>query len=89
VPNTHPRYPEVVQTVKQIIEAYAKDGKKYERIGDWAERIGWERFFDKCGIPFTEHLIDDYRLAYDTFRTSTQFKFTAASQAVIDAVAGE
>jgi sulfite reductase beta subunit len=88
VPNTHPRYPEVVQTVKQIIEAYAKDGKKYERIGDWAERIGWEKFFDKCGIPFTEHLIDDYRLAYDTFRTSTQFKFTDASQAVIDAVKG-
>jgi sulfite reductase beta subunit len=88
VANTHPRYPEVVKVVKQIIEAYAKDAKKYERVGDWAERIGWERFFDKCGIPFTEHLIDDYRLAYDTFRTSTQFKFTNASQAVIDAVKG-
>jgi sulfite reductase beta subunit len=88
VPNTHPRYPEVVQTVKQIIEAYAKDAKKYERIGDWAGRIGWERFFDKCGIPFTEHLIDDYRLAYDTFRTSTQFKFTDASWAVSEAVKG-
>lgn len=88
VPNTHPRYPEVVHVVKQIIEAYAKDAKKYERIGDWAERIGWERFFDKCGIPFTQHLIDDYRLAYDTFRTSTQFKFTDASWAVSKAVEG-
>jgi sulfite reductase beta subunit len=88
VPNTHPRYPEVVQSVKQIIEAYAKDAKKYERIGDWAERVGWERFFDKCGIPFTQHLIDDYRLAYDTFRTSTQFKFTDASWAVSKAVEG-
>jgi len=88
VPNTHPRYPEVVQVVKQIIEAYAKDAKKYERVGDWAERIGWEKFFDKCGIPFTEHLIDDYRLAYDTFRTSTQFKFTDASWAVSKAVEG-
>jgi len=88
VPNTHARYPEVVQSVKQIIEAYAKDAKKYERIGDWAERIGWERFFEKCGLPFTEHLIDDYRLAYDTFRTSTQFKFTDASWAVTEAVEG-
>jgi sulfite reductase beta subunit len=88
VPNTHPRYPEVVQSVKQIIEAYAKDAKKYERVGDWAERIGWEKFFEKCGIPFTEHLIDDYRLAYDTFRTSTQFKFTDASWAVSEAVEG-
>ncbi len=88
VPNTHPRYPEAVSVVKQIIEAYAKDAKKYERIGDWAERIGWERFFDKCGIPFTQHLIDDYRLAYDTYRTSTQFKFTDASWAVTDALEG-
>jgi sulfite reductase beta subunit len=88
VPNTHPRYPEAVTVVKQIIEAYAKDAKKYERIGDWAERVGWERFFDKCGIPFTQHLIDDYRLAYDTYRTSTQFKFTDASWAVTDALEG-
>ena len=88
VPNTHPRYPEAVKVVKQIIEAYAKDAKKYERIGDWAERIGWEKFFDKCGIPFTQHLIDDYRLAYDTYRTSTQFKFTDASWAVTDALGG-
>jgi sulfite reductase beta subunit len=88
VPNTHPRYPEAVSVVKQIIEAYAKDAKKYERIGDWAERIGWEKFFDKCGIPFTQHLIDDYRLAYDTYRTSTQFKFTDASWAVTEALGG-
>jgi sulfite reductase beta subunit len=88
VPNTHPRYPEAVGVVKQIVEAYAKDAKKYERIGDWAERIGWEKFFDKCGIPFTQHLIDDYRLAYDTYRTSTQFKFTDASWAVTDALGG-
>jgi len=88
VPNTHPRYPEAVNGVKQIIEAYAKDAKKYERIGDWAERIGWEKFFDKCGIPFTQHLIDDYRLAYDTYRTSTQFKFTDASWAVSEALGG-
>jgi sulfite reductase beta subunit len=88
VPNTHPRYPEAVKVVKQIVEAYAKDAKKYERIGDWAERIGWERFFDKCEIPFTQHLIDDYRLAYDTYRTSTLFKFTDASWAVTDALEG-
>lgn len=88
VPNTHPRYPEAVKVVRQIVDAYAKDAKKYERIGDWAERIGWERFFDKCGIPFTQHLIDDYRLAYDTYRTSTQFKYTDASWAVTDALEG-
>ena len=35
-----------------------------------------------------EHLIDDYRLAYDTYRTSTQFKFTDASWAVSKAAGG-
>jgi dissimilatory sulfite reductase beta subunit len=77
LPNTTPRWPETVQAVKKILEAYAKDAKKYERIGEWAERIGWEKFFEKCDIPFTEKSIDDYRLAYDTWRTTTQFKYTS------------
>ncbi|MEW6290560.1 MAG: dissimilatory-type sulfite reductase subunit beta [Thermodesulfobacteriota bacterium] len=77
LPNTPPRWPETVAAVKHILEAYAKDARKYERVGEWAERIGWERFFEKTGIPFTIKSIDDYRLAYDTWRTSTQFKFTS------------
>lgn len=77
LPNTTPRWPEVVAAVKKILLAYADDAKKYERIGEWAERIGWEKFFEKCDIPFTEKSIDDYRLAYDTWRTTTQFKFTS------------
>ncbi|MDQ7790456.1 MAG: dissimilatory-type sulfite reductase subunit beta [Clostridia bacterium] len=87
-PNNFPRFPEVCKNVKQIIEAYAKDAMKYERLGDWAERIGWERFFEKTGLPFTEHLIDDYRLAYDTYRTSTQFKFTDSAWKVSKAAGG-
>ncbi|MDK9705842.1 MAG: dissimilatory-type sulfite reductase subunit beta [Desulforhopalus sp.] len=77
LPNTTPRWPETVAAVKKILVAYAADAKKYERIGEWAERIGWEKFFEKCDIPFTIKSIDDYRLAYDTWRTTTQFKFTS------------
>jgi len=77
LPNTTPRWPETVAAVKKILVAYAADAKKYERIGEWAERIGWEKFFEKCDIPFTEKSIDDYRLAYDTWRTTVQFKFTS------------
>jgi sulfite reductase beta subunit len=77
LPNNPPRWPEVVQAVKGILEAWAKDARKYERIGEWAERIGWEKFFEKCDIPFTIKSVDDYRLAYDTWRTTTQFKFTS------------
>jgi len=88
LPNNFPRYPEVCESVKKIIEAYAADANKYERIGDWAERIGWERFFEKCDLPFTEHLIDDYRLQYDTYRTTSLFKFTDAAWEVSKAVGG-
>ncbi|MHB8810570.1 MAG: dissimilatory-type sulfite reductase subunit beta [Desulfobulbaceae bacterium] len=79
LPNNTPRFPEVVDAVKNILEVYAKDAKKYERLGEWAERIGWEKFFEKCNIPFTDKSIDDYRLAYTTWRTTTQFKYTNAT----------
>ena len=48
---------------------------KYERMGEWIERIGWERFFTLTGIPFTEQHIDDFTFARETWRTTTQFKW--------------
>lgn len=81
LPNNTPRWPEVVSTIRKIVEAYAKDAHKYERLGEWAERIGWEKFFEKTGLPFTEKSIDDYRLAYNTWRTSTLFKYTTHTEA--------
>jgi sulfite reductase beta subunit len=88
LPNNTPRWPEVTDVVKKMVEIWAKDANKYERLGDWAERIGWEKFFEKMGLPFTHHLVDDYRLAVDTFRTSTQFKYTEHAWAVSKAVGG-
>jgi sulfite reductase beta subunit len=77
LPNNPPRWPETTDTIKKIVEVYAAEANKYERIGEWAERIGWEKFFEKCGLEFTHHLIDDFRdPAYFTWRQSTQFKFT-------------
>jgi sulfite reductase beta subunit len=76
IPNEPPRWPTMTKIIKQILDAYADDAIKYERLGDWATRIGWERFFEKCGLEFTEHLIDDFRdPAYYTWRQTTQFKF--------------
>ena len=77
LPNTTPRWPETVDCIRNLVEVYAKDARKYERVGDWAERIGWERFFEKTGLPFTHHLIDDFRdPAYYTWRQTTQYRFT-------------
>jgi sulfite reductase beta subunit len=76
LPNETPRWPSTVKAIRQMVEAYAADANKYERLGEWAERIGWERFFEKCELEFTHHLIDDFRdPAYYTWRQSTNFKF--------------
>jgi dissimilatory sulfite reductase beta subunit len=76
LPNEAPRWPSTVQTIRKIVEVYAANANKYERLGEWAERIGWERFFEKTELPFTHHLIDDFRdPAYYTWRQTTQFKF--------------
>jgi sulfite reductase beta subunit len=74
LPNNPPRWPEVVAAVKNIVEVWAADARKYERIGEWIERIGWPRFFQKTGIPFTKQHIDDYRHADLTWKRSLHFK---------------
>jgi sulfite reductase beta subunit len=76
IPNEPPRWPTTTSMIKKIVDVYAADAKKYERVGEWAQRIGWERFFEKCELEFTHHLIDDFRdPAYYTWRHTTQFKF--------------
>ena len=76
IPNEPPRWPTLAKVVRKIVDVYSAEAHKYERLGEWAERIGWERFFEKCEIEFTHHLIDDFRdPAYFTWRQSTNFKF--------------
>ena len=75
IPNEPPRWPTTVDTIKKIIEVYEGSAMKYERLGEWAQRIGWEKFFEKTGLEFSHHHIDDYRFAATTWRTSTQFKW--------------
>jgi sulfite reductase beta subunit len=77
IPNEQPRWPTMTSTIRRIVDAYSADANKYERLGQWAERIGWEKFFEKCELEFTHHLIDDFRdPAYYTWRQTTNFKFT-------------
>jgi dissimilatory sulfite reductase beta subunit len=75
LPNNPPRWPEVVAAVRKILIKYAEGANKFERVGEWVTRIGWEKFFEVCEIPFTFQHIDEYRWAYDTYRTSMHFKF--------------
>jgi sulfite reductase beta subunit len=75
LPNTPPRWPETTAAVRNIIETWAKHGRKHERMGEWIDRIGWERFFDLTGIEFAEQVIDDFTLAPETYRSTPTFKW--------------
>jgi len=73
--NEPPRWPKAVAAVKNILETYAKHARKHERVGEWIERIGWERFFKLANIPFTYQHIDDFTFMRETMRTSAAFKW--------------
>ena len=75
LPNNPPRWPEVVDVLKRIVDVYASSARPTERLGEWIERIGWEAFFKRTEIPFTEQHIDDFTHAVETYRTTTQFKW--------------
>jgi sulfite reductase beta subunit len=75
IPNNPPRWPEVVNAVVNIVNVYAAHARKYERMGEWIERIGWPRFFELTGIPFTRYHLDDFKHAGTTYARSTHIRF--------------
>jgi sulfite reductase beta subunit len=72
IPNNPPRWPEVVDAVKNLVEVWAADAHPYERMGEWVNRIGWPRFFQMTGIEFQKEHIDDFKHAGLTFKRSVQ-----------------
>lgn len=75
IQNEPPRWPAVVEAVRTIVEVWKDGAKKYERMGDFIDRIGWPKFFELTGFEFTKYHIDDYRLAGTTFQRTTWQKF--------------
>jgi sulfite reductase beta subunit len=75
LPNNPPRWPEVTGAIKNIVETWATHARRHERMGEWIDRVGWERFFALTGIPFTAQVIDDFTLAPDTYRSTPTFKW--------------
>jgi dissimilatory sulfite reductase beta subunit len=75
IKNNPPRWPEVVDACKKILDLYIAGANKHERVGEWIERIGWEKFFKITGFPFTFQHIDDFTIARETFRTAATFKW--------------
>jgi len=75
IPNNPPRWPEVVDAVKGLVELWAKNARKYERMGEWINRIGWPKFFKMAGIEFEKEHIDDFKFAGLTYKRSTHITF--------------
>ena len=74
IANDPPRWPAVVQAVTNIVNVYAKNARKFERMGEWIERIGWAKFFALTDIPFTKYHIDDFTHAGETYRRSLYYR---------------
>jgi dissimilatory sulfite reductase (desulfoviridin) alpha/beta subunit len=51
---------EAVSAVIQIVGAWRKDANPDERMKEWINRIGWDRFFKKTGIKVSIKDIDGY-----------------------------
>jgi sulfite reductase beta subunit len=75
LPNNPPRWPEVTSAVKNLVELWANNARKYERMGEWIERIGWPKFFRMAGIEFQKEHIDDFKFAGTTFKRSTHITY--------------
>ncbi len=75
LPNNPPRWPEVVEAVVKIVDVYRGDARKYERVGEWIDRIGWPRFFELTGFEFTRYHIDDFKHANLTLARSTHVRY--------------
>ncbi len=75
IPNNPPRWPEVTSAIRNLVELWASNAKKHERMGEWIGRIGWPKFFQMSGIEFTKQHIDDFKHAGLTFKRSTHLTF--------------
>jgi dissimilatory sulfite reductase beta subunit len=74
LPNNPPRWPEVVEAVRNIVDVWADGARKYERMGEFIDRIGWPQFFKLTGIEFTKEHIDDFRNAGLTYKRSAHLR---------------
>lgn len=73
LPNNPPRWEEAVKVVMQIVDAWRKDAEPDERVREWINRIGWDRFFKKAGIKVSIKDIDGYIYSNEFARSDLRF----------------
>ena len=75
LPNNAPRWPEVSAVVLKILKAYKEDGRAWERVSEWIDRIGWPRFFELTDLPFTKYHIEDWQGDRHSLNASSHVHF--------------
>jgi sulfite reductase beta subunit len=74
IPNEPPRWPGVVKAVVNIVDVWKNNARKYERMGEFINRIGWPKFFKLTGIEFSREHIDDYKYAGLSYNRTAQIR---------------
>jgi len=75
LPNNPPRWPEVVAVVEKILQTYKEGARDWERMNEWIDRIGWPRFFEVTGLPFTRYHIESWRGGRMSLNASAHIRF--------------
>jgi len=73
LPNNPPRWEEAVSAVVMIMDAWKKDAHEDERIREWINRIGWDRFFKRTGICVSTKHVDGYIFGNEFARSDLRF----------------
>ena len=57
----------------RIVGAWKKDAEPDERVREWINRTGWDRFFKKAGIRVSVKDIDGYIFGNEFARSDLRF----------------
>ncbi len=76
LPNNPPFWPEVTGTIKKIVDAWSRHARKDERVGEWINRVGWEKFYERTGLPLSFKVVDGYdSRAFELAKTNVRFRW--------------
>ncbi|CCC81094.1 dissimilatory-type sulfite reductase subunit beta [Thermoproteus tenax] len=71
LPANPPRYEEIVAVVKKVIDVWREHAQPGERLGDFINRIGWQRFISLVGVDKVHAF---YQKVPDHVRTYMHFR---------------
>ncbi len=76
LPNNPPYWSEVTGAIRKIVYAWHANARKDERVGEWINRIGWAKFYERTGLPVSTKVIDEFdSRAIEYAKSNVRFKW--------------